>query len=108
VDPSLADFVAALDAIQTPAKQAKPVIPVIEAKPQKAVDDSEREDAIQKIAQRPAPPATAPPKKRAKAAPRPAQDEWGMFDPQQCGFAALLTKLDAMAEEEPKEKRKRR
>jgi hypothetical protein len=41
-------------------------------------------------------------------APKPAQDEWGMFDPQQCGFAALLAKLDAMAEEEPKEKRKRR
>jgi hypothetical protein len=29
-----------------------------------------------------------------QAKPKPAQDEWGMFDPQQCGFAALLAKLD--------------
>ena len=26
--------------------------------------------------------------------PMPVQDEWGFFDPQQCGFAALLAKLD--------------
>jgi hypothetical protein len=25
---------------------------------------------------------------------KPAQDEWGFFDPEQCGFAALLAKLD--------------
>jgi hypothetical protein len=24
----------------------------------------------------------------------PVQDEWGFFDPQQCGFTALLAKLD--------------
>jgi hypothetical protein len=22
------------------------------------------------------------------------QDQWGLFDPEQCGFAALLAKLD--------------
>ena len=33
----------------------------------------------------PAPPAAPAP----KAAKRPVQDEWGMFDPEQCGFAAL-------------------
>jgi hypothetical protein len=33
------------------------------------------------------------PKQRAKPA-KPAQDEWGFFDPEQCGFAALLAKLD--------------
>ena len=33
------------------------------------------------------------PKKRANTA-KPAQDEWGFFDPEQCGFAALLAKLD--------------
>ncbi len=32
---------------------------------------------------------------RKSAAPtKPAQDEWGLFDPEQCGFAALLAKLD--------------
>src|SRR5690348_1902988 len=25
---------------------------------------------------------------------RAVQDEWGLFDPEQCGFAALLAKLD--------------
>jgi hypothetical protein len=35
-------------------------------------------------------------KKRAKIPP--AQDEWGMFDPQQCGLAALRVKLSELAE----------
>ena len=29
---------------------------------------------------------------------RPAQDEWGIFDPDQCGFSALFDKIDAIAE----------
>jgi len=33
-------------------------------------------------------------------APKPAQDEWGMFDPDQCGSAALFAKLDAIGEVE--------
>jgi len=32
--------------------------------------------------------------KRAQARQKPIQDEWGFFDPEQCGFAALLAKLD--------------
>ena len=34
------------------------------------------------------------PERKAK----PVQDEWGFFDPQQCGFAALLAKLDEVTE----------
>jgi hypothetical protein len=26
--------------------------------------------------------------------PKPIQDQWGLFDPEQCGFAALRAKLD--------------
>jgi hypothetical protein len=34
-------------------------------------------------------------KARKRAGPaKPVQDEWGFFDPEQCGFAALLAKLD--------------
>ena len=33
------------------------------------------------------------PKRRTKK-PKPIQDEWGFFDPEQCGFSALLAKLD--------------
>jgi hypothetical protein len=40
-------------------------------------------------------PEQAPPrKKRRKKEQRPVQDEWGFFDPAQCGFTALLAKLD--------------
>jgi hypothetical protein len=28
--------------------------------------------------------------------PRATQDEWGLFDPEQCGFSALVAKLDQM------------
>jgi len=37
------------------------------------------------------------PKRGAKGEPKPAQDEWGFFDPDQCGFRALLARLDAIA-----------
>jgi hypothetical protein len=29
---------------------------------------------------------------------KPVQDEWGFFDPEQCGFAALIAKLDEIIE----------
>jgi hypothetical protein len=44
-----------------------------------------------KPAPKPAKPAKA---QKPQPKPKPAQDEWGLFDPQQCGFAALLAKLD--------------
>ena len=37
------------------------------------------------------------PKRRSKK-PKPIQDEWGFFDPEQCGFAALLAKLDEITD----------
>jgi hypothetical protein len=43
--------------------------------------------------------ASAAGKKKRKPA-KPVQDEWGLFDPQQCGFAALLARLDEIAEAE--------
>ena len=39
------------------------------------------------------------PKRSPKA--KPAQDEWGFFDPSQCGFAALLAKLDEITDVAP-------
>jgi hypothetical protein len=55
-------------------------------------------------ANRPAQPAPEPKptqtrKIRART-PRPMQDEWGFFDPEQCGFAALLAKLDEITEDD--------
>jgi hypothetical protein len=37
----------------------------------------------------------------------PVQDEWGFFDPDQCGFSALLTKLDEITEDEKRSGKKR-
>ena len=37
-------------------------------------------------------------RKKGRKAPRPVQDEWGMFDPEQCGLAALIAKLDEFTE----------
>jgi hypothetical protein len=36
----------------------------------------------------------APSRKRRRKQPPAIQDEWGFFDPEQCGFSALLEKLD--------------
>ena len=44
--------------------------------------------------------AAAPAPSRRPRAPKPAQDEWGFFDPDQCGFRALIARLDAIAEVE--------
>jgi CheY-like chemotaxis protein len=38
--------------------------------------------------------------KKAAKSDRPFQDEWGFFDPVQCGFAALLAKLDEVTDKE--------
>jgi len=42
--------------------------------------------------------AAAKPKRRAGTQAQPVQDEWGFFDPAQCGFAALLAKLDEITD----------
>jgi hypothetical protein len=33
------------------------------------------------------------PDSNTRSKDHPAQDEWGFFDPEQCGFSALLAKL---------------
>ena len=44
----------------------------------------------------PTPVAHKPGRRSTKS--KPVQDEWGFFDPEQCGFAALLAKLDEVTE----------
>ena len=38
--------------------------------------------------------------RKTKPRERPIQDEWGFFDPEQCGFAALLAKLNEITGDE--------
>ena len=38
--------------------------------------------------------------KRANGRRKAVQDDWGFFDPEQCGFAALIAKLDEIIKTE--------
>jgi hypothetical protein len=55
-------------------------------------------------AKTPRPPAAprqvAAPSPRPRRPKAPAQDEWGLFDPEQCGFAALVAKLDEVTDDD--------
>ena len=42
--------------------------------------------------------AKAKPARQGQAQPQSAQNEWGIFDPNRCGFAALVDKLDEVAD----------
>jgi hypothetical protein len=95
--PDMADLLAAA----APRSIETPVIPTpIEEAP--AVEPL----AIAALSA-PEPPVELPtpktPKKKAAKAqpkkPKPVQDEWGFFDPEQCGFAALLAKLDEITDD---------
>jgi hypothetical protein len=57
-----------------------------------------RTAAPRPVAPRPAAAKPQPPARRVSRGPRPIQDEWGFFDPEQCGFAALLAKLHEITE----------
>jgi hypothetical protein len=67
---------------------------VAERRPAAASIDSDDSRAATEAA--PAPSMPAPARRRPKA--KPIEDEWGFFDPDQCGFAALLAKLEEIAD----------
>jgi hypothetical protein len=62
--------------------------------------DAEKADAEKPAADR----SRQRPKKKGRTTP--IQDEWGLFDPEQCGFAALLAKLDQMDDPPPQKRRR--
>jgi CheY-like chemotaxis protein len=67
--------------------------------------DVQRLDAAPAAARAPKPLKKLP---RKPLKGKPVQDEWGFFDPEQCGFAALLAKLDEVtATDDPGRRRKR-
>ncbi len=69
------------------------------AAPSATADDASARSAKARKTQAPAP-SQKPTRKRKRATP-PKQDEWGFFDPDQCGFAALLAKLEEIEGDEP-------
>ena len=43
---------------------------------------------------------SAQPNKADQSNSRSAQDEWGLFDPDRCGFAAVVQKLNEVTDDE--------
>lgn len=82
-----------------PVPLPEPFVNAVAAQP---VEDVAPPTPLPKVAKADTPaPQPAPRKNAAKAKkPKPIQDEWGFFDPDQCGFAALLDKLDEITDEE--------
>jgi hypothetical protein len=68
--------------------------------------DVERLDAAPVASPRPSRPLKKAPRKPLVKG-KPVQDEWGFFDPEQCGFAALLAKLDEVTKAGDPVRRKR-
>ena len=50
--------------------------------------------------------AAAKAKRQPRPGAQPAQDEWGFFDPDQCGFTALLEKLQEITEDDKQRPRR--
>ena len=64
--------------------------------PAVGVDSDNSLPAAKATAAAASPSMPAPARRRSKA--KPIEDEWGFFDPDQCGFAALLAKLEEIAD----------
>src|SRR5262249_35711849 len=76
--------------------------PARPAERRRAESPREESDTRRNVS-RPAPPSPRIDKSRKKKKRKgsaPVQDEWGFFDPDQCGFAALLAKLDEITEDD--------
>jgi hypothetical protein len=107
----LSDILEALrrDAEQVLARPAPIASTVEPAAPRPAEQPAEQaaekaveqgaEQAAEQVAEPQADPSGAR-NKRKRSKDSPAQDEWGFFDPDQCGFAALIEKLEEITDED--------
>jgi hypothetical protein len=90
-----AEFAAALDEPQKPStdRLGTSLWPTIEEAYAQARSGAGRKDTVRPIASR-----SAVGVAQGRRKEKPVQDEWGFFDPEQCGFAALIAKLDEIIE----------
>lgn len=68
-----------------------PAPPQPEPRPARAAAQTEARAVVKPVVRR---------SQRPAAPQRPPHDEWGVYDPEQCGFSALLARLDAATREE--------
>ena len=69
--------------------------------------DVERLDTAPAASTRQGRPVKKLPPARRPGKGKPVQDEWGFFDPEQCGFAALLAKLEEVTSKNDPARHKR-
>ena len=90
--------------VLTLPSEVKPIAPlevVFEPPPVITVRDDFDDRAMRRAVAEPAPPRAVPvPREAAPDTLEPVQDEWGLFDPSKCGFAALLQKLDEITDDD--------
>ena len=97
--PALHDLESALEAAAPPAAVvANPLHEIASAEPSPVealpAVNKEKPDKSRKRSDKKGP------KKPSKPNTRPAQDEWGLFDPDRCGFAAVVQKLNEVTDDE--------
>jgi CheY-like chemotaxis protein len=90
--------------VLTLPSEVRPIAPlevVFEPPPVITVRDDFDDRALRRaVAEAAPPPAVLVPLDAAPDALEPVQDEWGLFDPSKCGFAALLEKLDEITDDD--------
>ena len=90
----------------TPSAPPPVAPPTVDSKPRgdrppvEASSDRRKKSSKQRAKAAKAKPAPPPPQP-----PEAVQDEWGIFDPNRCGFAALVDKLDKVADKKVEQPR---
>lgn len=107
VEPYLSEFETQLITPVAPQRErpAPKTVPAVEERDAVESAPAAAPDASgdrRKKGKRPGKGAKTPAPRQGKA-PQAAQNEWGIFDPNQCGFAALVDKLDEVADEKAKQ-----
>jgi len=108
VEPDLSELESQLVTPPPPQKKtsapAPPAPPVEEQNAVESAPAAEVNGDRSKKGKRSAKGAKAKPARQEQAQqPQSAQNEWGIFDPSQCGFAALVDKLDEVADKKAKQ-----
>ena len=100
VDPDLPELEAKFFAPLAPVRTRDAASPIAEPQAEDEPSRSTREESSSRRHMKKKRGSKGVKAKAARAEPQTedVQDEWGMFDPSRCGFAAVVDKLDEVAE----------
>jgi hypothetical protein len=107
VDPDLQELestlLAPLEPSTGPSPSEEPVSRASETAPREGRGSKDAPRSKRGKSSKKGKAASAKPRRQDK---EPVQDEWGIFDPERCGFAALVDKLEEVSEEKEQTPRK--